>query len=242
MTADSRVRHVRKTLTGALLGGISFLAVLAASGHAPVQDAPEVASLSLSCKPAEQGVRCRLLALFRDVSRSPRDITAEALWQLSGVAGVQISPVGAVDAPTDGDVTIEAHFRGLRARAHARLVRNHAGQLLARVHGRVYVETTGGLRAVPRARVEVVRGQNAGVSTMTRDDGGYELAGLVPGEVTIHAVMLGYAAVELSGAVEVGENCLNVLIDPLPPLAGRASRLPARPDGCDQDPAVRACA
>jgi hypothetical protein len=112
---------------------------------------------------------------------------------------------------------IVCEFGGRKARTHVRLVRNESGQLLAAVRGRVYVETTAGLQTIARARVEVFDGHSATVSTMTHDDGTYELTGLVPGEVTIRVARIGYASVERSSVVDVGENRLSVVIERLPP-------------------------
>ena len=219
MTACASAQAVHCRLGGGLMFAMSCLvAAITAAGSSHSQNAPDVASLSLTCNPIERGVRCRLLALFQDVSRPSRDVTADAVWHLSGVSGAHISPTGAVDAPIDGDVMIASEFGGRKARAHVRLVRNESGQLLAAVRGRVYVETTAGLQTIAGARVEVFDGHRATVATMTREDGTYELTGLVPGSVTIRVARIGYASAERSSVVVVGENWLSVVIDRLPPI------------------------
>jgi hypothetical protein len=217
MRSRAGARDIPCVLGGALVCGAWCLFAFAPSYAPPWQNVPRVASLSLTCTPAVRGVRCRLLAIFQDVSRSSQDITSEAVWLLSGVPGARISPMGVVDAPIHGDVTIEGLFGGRRARTQARLVGNGSGELLTAVHGRVYSETAEGLRTVARARVEVLDGQTAAISTMTREDGTYELTGLVPGEVTIRVTSIGFASAERSSVVLLGENCLSMLIEPLPP-------------------------
>src|SRR5215471_15972951 len=66
----------------------------------------DIASVSLTCAPAEHGVHCRLLALFRDVARSPRDVTKGAVWHISGIAGVNVSVDGTVESQDSGDAMI----------------------------------------------------------------------------------------------------------------------------------------
>src|SRR5262245_49482830 len=97
-----------------------------------------VASLSLMCTPTERAVRCRLQAVFRDVSTAPRDITAEASWHVSGVAEAYVEPDGTVETNTDGDVQITADFAGHRVGVPVRLVRDQPGEVLATIRGRVY--------------------------------------------------------------------------------------------------------
>ena len=161
--------------------------IVSACGRVGWHDGREVASLCLMCASASRGVRCQLLALSRDVSRVPLDVTSNASWRLSGTAGAQISADGVIDAPADGDVEIDAQYASRRAQVHVRLARDRPGQVLATVRGQVYTETGGTLRPVAHVRVEVVGGPSAGLSTMTSEDGGYEFVGVVPGDVVVRA-------------------------------------------------------
>jgi hypothetical protein len=162
-------------------------------------------------------VRCRLLALSRDVSRPALDVTARASWRVTGKAGAGISIDGAIDAPADGDVEIDGQFGGRHVGARARLTPGRPGQMLATVRGHVYAETQGILRPVAYARVEVVKGPCAGLSTTTRDDGSYEFVGLVTSMIAIRAVKIGHTAGEHSIQLYPGENRLSLLIEALPP-------------------------
>jgi hypothetical protein len=184
---------------------------LSTLGHVSSDSPADIVSLSLTCAPAERGVHCRLQALSRDVRRSPRDVTSEALWICSGVSGAHISSSGTVDAPTNGDVVIEARFLSRQARVAVRLIRDRPGQLLATVRGSVYVETPDGLGSVARARVAVVDGPSAGMWTSTRDDGRFELVGVVPGEATIRVTKTGYESEDVSTTIGRGESHVNVL-------------------------------
>jgi len=180
----------------------------------------DVASLNLTCSPAAAGLRCRVLALFRDVSRPPRDVTSEASWRLSGVAGAQISRDGAIDAAADGDVGIEALYGSRRVEARGRLRRDSPGQMLAALRGRVYVEIDGRLQPAAHAYVEVVGGTNAGLSTTTQGDGSYELVGLVAGDavevvdIFLRATKAGCSPAEGSTQIHTGDNRLSLVLFP----------------------------
>jgi hypothetical protein len=73
-----------------------------------------------------------------------------------------------------------------------RLTRDHPGQMLATLRGRVYVEVGGEFRPVALVRIEILSGPATGTCTMTSRDGSYELAGLVPGDFVIRATKIGY--------------------------------------------------
>jgi hypothetical protein len=171
-----------------------------------------IASLNLRCSPASRGIRCQLLALFRDVSRAPRDVTAEASWRLSGAEGARISPLGLIDAREDGDVDIAACYQSHGVHARVRLRRDHPGQMLATLRGRVYVEVGQELRPVALVRIEILSGPATGTCTMTSGDGSYELAGLIPGDFVIRATKIGYTGADALAAVHPGDNRLSLLI------------------------------
>ncbi len=199
-----------------------FAAMPSACGGAHPNDTRDVASVNLACTPIPRGVHCRLLALLLDVSRSPRDITADASWLLRGAAAAQISPGGVITATEDGDIEIDAHYQGHRVQARARLVPNGPGQMLATLRGRVYVEAEGTLRPIAQAHIEVVGGPSAGLSTTTAGDGSYEFAGLMPGDVVIRATKTGCTVADRSTQIHPGENRLSVLIDRAPPTTASA--------------------
>ena len=199
----------------------ALLGVIQVTSHFRDSYSPEeVASLNLTCSPAAAGLRCRLLALFRDVSRPPRDVTAQASWRLSGVAGAQISRDGAIDAVADGDVGIEALYGSRRVEARGRLRRASPGQMLAALRGRVYLEIDGRLQPAAQAHVEVVGGTNAGLSTTTHADGSYELVGLVAGDavevvdVFLRATKAGCSPAEGSTPIHSGDNRLSLVLFP----------------------------
>jgi hypothetical protein len=191
--------------------------IVSACDRGRLPDGQEVASLHLTCAPASRGVRCELLALSRDVSHFPRDVTPNASWRLSGTVGAQMSPDGVIDAPADGDVAIEAQYATQRVQAQIRLMRNRPGQVLATVRGQVYAEAKGMLRPMPHVRVEVVGGPNAGLSTMTTEDGSYEFVRVVPGDVVVRAAKIGYSAGDNSTYLHPGDNRLSILIEALLP-------------------------
>jgi hypothetical protein len=207
--------------------GLLFMvaAVVSSCDRGDSHDDQEVASLYLTCAPASRGVHCQLLALSRDVSQAPRDVTPKASWRVSGIAGTQVSADGTIDAPADGDLTIHAQYASHRVQAQVRLARDRPGQMLAAVRGRVYAERDGTLRPVPSARVEVVGGPSAGLSTTTREDGSYELGGVVPVDVVVRATKVGYTPAEGSTELHSGDNRLNLLIEIVPQTRPRAARL-----------------
>jgi hypothetical protein len=170
------------------------------------------------CRPAEQGVRCQLLALFRDVSQPPRDVTAEASWRVSGAGGAKVSAVGLIAAAEDGEVEIRGEYGWHSASARARLKRGRPGQLLGTLRGRVYIQAESELKPVGQVRVEIVSGPAAGTWTTTRDDGSYELVGLEPGDFLLRATKIGYADADGLAPIHPGDNRVSLLI------AGRASR------------------
>ena len=199
----------------------ALLGVFQVISHFGGSYAPEeVASLNLTCSPAAAGLHCRLLALFHDVSQPPRDVTAQASWRLSGVAGAQISRDGAIDAVADGDVGIEALYGSRRVEARGRLHRDQPGQMLASLRGRVYLERDGRLQPAAQASVEVVGGTNAGLSTITHGDGNYELVGLVAGDavegvdIFLRATKAGCSPAEGSTQIHWGDNRLSLVLFP----------------------------
>jgi hypothetical protein len=194
---------------------------LACDGGRPHQP-DEVAFVQLTCRPASQGVRCQLLALFRDVRRTPQDVTALASWQLIGdVARARISPRGVIEASQTGDVTIDTHYLSHSAHAVVRLVGDQPGQILATVRGRVYAEAAGVLWPVARARVEILNGPSVGRWTTTDGDGSYELMGVVPGDLVIRVTKVGYCAGDQSAQIEPGDNRRSLLLQLV--LPGAAS-------------------
>jgi hypothetical protein len=188
------------------------IGLLSGCGHAHSNDALDVASLNLTCTPTSHGMHCRLLALSHDVSRMPRDVTSDASWWLSEGAGARISPGGIIDATAGGDVEVEAQYRSHRVHAQMRLRSDGPGQILAALRGRIYVGINGTLRPVAYARVEVIGGPSAGLSTKTLGDGSYELLGIVPGDVVIRATAPGYSGVDGSTQVFAGDNRFSLLI------------------------------
>jgi hypothetical protein len=153
------------------------------------------------------------LALFRDVSRAPHDVTPEASWRVFGIAGAQMSADGTIEAPANGDPRINAQYASHRAQAEVRLARDRPGEMLAAVRGQVYAERDGTLRPVDHAHVEVVAGPSAGLSTTTLEDGSYEFVGVVPVDIVVRATKIGYSAAEGSTPLHPGDNRLSLLIE-----------------------------
>jgi hypothetical protein len=193
-----------------------------------------VAAVHLTCGPIARGVQCRLLALSRDASQAPRDVTREAAWHLSGVRGAHVSNAGIVEAAGDlGDAEIAADYQSLSAHRMVRLSRTGPGQVLAVLSGRALTDEQGALRPVAAVRLEVVSGPDAGKSAMTDRDGGYELAGLAPGKLELRATRPGYDVTSVTVSLEAGDARLTVLMERRSSPRGGAApsetmRLPAR--------------
>jgi hypothetical protein len=171
----------------------------------------------LTCWPIVRSVQCQLLALSRDASQAPRDVTAEALWQLSGISGARVSAVGIIEAAHEGDVEIHADYQSRTAHRMVRLVRSGPGQVLAILRGRAFAEADGSLRPVAGVHIDVISGPDAGKSATTDRVGGYELAGLVPGPTELRAAKAGYESTELAVSIEPGDGYANVLMRADPP-------------------------
>jgi hypothetical protein len=205
---------------------ISLVAIMGLSlscGRERPPEPDEVAFVRLTCLPASEGVRCQLLALFRDVRRSPQDVTALASWQLIGDAvRARISAGGVIQAAQNGDVKIDAHFLSHSAHAVVRLVRGHPGKLLATLRGRAYVEVEGVLRPVAHALVEILSGPSVGMWAITDGDGWYELMGVVPGDLVIRATHPGYRPADQSAQIAPGDNRRVLLFELAPPASTSA--------------------
>jgi hypothetical protein len=212
------VSFTRGQLIRRRVGGVLFVVagIVSSCGRGGSHDDQEVASLYLTCAPASRGVHCQLLALFRDVRRAPRDVTPKASWRVSGIVGAQISEDGMIDAPANGDLRINAQYASHHVQAQVRLARDRPGLMLTTVRGKVYAERDGTLRPVAHARVEVVGGPSAGLSTTTLEDGSYEFQGVVPVDIVVRATKSGYTAVEGSAYLHLGDNHLNLLIEIVP--------------------------
>jgi hypothetical protein len=210
-----------------------------------------VAAVRLNCQPIARGVQCRLLALSRDASEAPRDVTADASWHLSGGAGAHVSTAGIVEAAPAGgagdgggrsdmeDVAIAADYQSRTARRMVRLSRTGPGQLLAVLSGRALVEDKGALRPVAAVRLEVVSGPDAGKSATTDHDGGYELAGLAPGKVELRATKAGYDVTAVTVSLEPGDARLTVLMERrMSPGGAALSETMRRPARSGDDPSA----
>jgi hypothetical protein len=220
-----------------------------------------IVAVRLTCQPIARGVQCRLLALSRDASQPPRDVTADASWHLSGGAGAHVSTAGIVEAAPAGDasdandagnagdgggrsgmedVEIAADYQSLSAHRMVRLSRTGPGQVLAVLSGRALVEDKGALRPVAAVRLEVVSGPDAGKSATTDRDGGYELTGLAPGKVDLRATKPGYDVTAVTVSLEPGDARLTVLMERrLSPSGGAAlSETMRRPARSGDDPSA----
>jgi hypothetical protein len=178
----------------------------------------DVASLSLACRPVSHGAQCRLLALLRDGTGPPRDVTARASWHVGGAAEIHLSTVGAMHATGNGDVAIDTNYQSKTARVMVRLTPGHPAQLLATVRGAVYVSDGGRLSPLANARVEVIGGPSVGKQTTTGGDGTYELPGVVPGDILIRATRNGFVPAVLSARVQPGDNRISLVVAAEPPI------------------------
>lgn len=181
--------------------GVLILAVAVSCGCGLDRGQPgAVASVWMACTPISDGVRCRLIALFRDVSQIPRDVTGAASWRFSGSVG-RMSPDGVVHPVRDGNVDISAQYQGASAHAAARLILGQPGLLLGAIHGSVFAGDNRRLRPVSDVRVEVASGGSAGAQTTTRTDGTYDLVQIVPGETVLRATKSGYEPTEVTKSI-----------------------------------------
>jgi hypothetical protein len=210
--------------SGSRIAFVALMGIALACGREGPQQPEEVAFVRLTCLPVSRGVRCQLVALFRDVRRSPQDVTALATWQLVGEAvDARISRGGVIEATQDGDVKIDAHYLSHSAHAVVRLARDRPGQMLATVRGRVYVEVDrGALRPVAHARVEIVSGPSAGTAATADKDGNYELMAVVPGDLLIRVTKVGYTAADRWAHTEPGDNPQSLLMQMVDPSAASA--------------------
>ena len=182
------------------------------------EQAVDVASLSLACRPASYGVECRLLALLRDGTGPPRDVTARASWHVGGTAEIHLSLVGVMRATGNGDVVIATDYQSKTARVMVRLMPGHPAQLLATIRGAVYVSDRGRLTPLGNARVEVVGGPGLGKQTTTGVDGTYELPAVVPGDIMIRATRDGFVPAVLSAQIQPGDNRISRVVAAEPPI------------------------
>jgi hypothetical protein len=199
-----KVRHL-----GCLIG---LLGTVSGCHRDRARESFTVASVQLSCWPIARGVQCHLLALSRDAGQSPRDVTANTAWRLSGPLGVQVSAPGLIQSTADGDVDIEAEYQSRRAHQMVRLARGGSGQLLIIVRGTAFATNEGRISPLAGVRIEVVRGADSGRSVTTGADGAYDLAGIVPGTLAILATRAGFAPTELSVQVGPGDGHVNVVM------------------------------
>jgi hypothetical protein len=177
----------------------------------------DVAALRLECRPASHGVQCRLLALLRDATGPPRDVTVRAAWHMAGQAEMHLSAVGVMQAIGNGDVAIATDYQSRTAHLMVRLTPNRPGQLLATIRGVVYVPGRGRLTPLANAQVQVISGSGPGKQTTTRGDGTYELVGVVPGNIVIRATKIGVAPADQSAEIRPGENRISVAVAVEPP-------------------------
>ena len=150
------------------------LAVSTACTRSRDQPGP-VASLSMTCVPIAEGVRCRVLALSRDVSQAPREVTGAVAWRLSGSATGEMSPPGVIRRVVDGNLDVTAQYADASAHAAVRLAPGTPGQLLGGIHRTVFAEDNTRLFPVPEVQVGIVGADRVETQTRTRADGTFEL-------------------------------------------------------------------
>jgi hypothetical protein len=196
---------------GWYLSFLFLVGILLACPREIREDRVDLASLSLACRPTAQGVQCQLLALSRNGTLAPRDVTTSASWHMAGSAQMHLSSVG-MQATGDGEVVIDANYQSKTARIWIRLTPNHPAQLLATIGGAVYVSDSGRLSPLANARVEVVSGPSVGKRTTTSDDGSYELPAVVPGEIVIRATKMGFVPADLTVQIWPGDNRISVAV------------------------------
>ncbi|PWT85375.1 MAG: hypothetical protein C5B57_03020 [Blastocatellia bacterium] len=193
---DGQRAMVQFKMPVAIIGKAYFGTLIAAAtvSGACVREtgATVVASLTMRCTPTPNGVCCHVIALPRNVSQPARDVTRDAMWQLSDTGIGRMSRPGCVYAVRDGNVDVKASYQTVSIHQAVRLSLQQPGQLLGTVHGTVFAAEGARLRQVSGARVEVIRGDNAGVGTTTDGDGGYDLRWLSQGETRLRATKPGF--------------------------------------------------
>jgi hypothetical protein len=204
----------------ALVGVAAVLLVCARETH---DESVSVASLSLTCSPVVAGVECRLLALSREASDAPRNVTAWASWHAGSSGHLHLSLAqDVVHATGDGDVAIETEYASRRARVVVRLTSNQPGQILATLRGSVYAYDQGRLEPVAAARVEVVGGASPWNQTVSATDGTFEFPALLPGDVEIRVTKPGFLPAELAAPIRPGDNRASPVMSIEPPNGNSA--------------------
>ena len=213
--------------------GVLAGAMAVSAGCSPRREPPgPVASLSLTCASIPDGVRCRVIALSRDVSQAARDVTGDVSWRLSGSATGRMSPPGVIHTVLDGNLDVNAQYESASAHAAVRLALGSLGRLLGAIHGTVYAEDDTRLRPLPGVHVGIGRSDSAGTQTSTRTDGTYDLVWIVPGEVVLHATKTGYEPTEATTALLPSDTTISLVL--------QASRAPTAYDAMTSPPNVKA--
>jgi hypothetical protein len=123
----------------------------------------------------------RLIATFDDGTTG--DVTSQAAWTSTNVSVLTASAGGSVRGTSRGEATLSGTYANRSTHVYVFVLEDGT----YRVTGRV-TESGGGL---PDARVEVVAGTGAGLSTTTTSNGSYALYGLA-GQVQIQANLDGF--------------------------------------------------
>jgi hypothetical protein len=221
----------RDTVFNWSYGVSGALAVAVSAGCGLHREAPSpVASLRMTCVPESDGVRCRVIALSRDVSQAARDVTSKVSWRLSGSGTGRMSPPGVIHTVLEGNLDVTAQYEWASAHGAVRLALGRPGQLLGAIHGTVFAEDETPLHPMPGVNVVIVSGDSAGTQTSTRADGTYDLVWIVPGEVVLRATKTGYEPTEATAVLLPGDTAVNLVLQPArAPAASEArTRTPAR--------------
>jgi hypothetical protein len=105
---------------------------------------------------------------------STEDVSLRAAWTSSNTVVAIVGPSGIVTAKTDGVVNISATYQGASG-----TVKTTVSPLVVFAIGGTVIET--GFGGIPGAKVQVLDGPSAGLSTTTDGSGNYVLPGIRAG-------------------------------------------------------------
>jgi hypothetical protein len=160
----------------------------APSPVASTQSAATVVSVAVSGSAPLAGATAQFSATATSSDGTTQSVTTLASWSSSNSSVANVSASGAVTGVAPGDADITATFQTISGRARVSVVRPASGTFT--ISGALRDGTSGGV--LPNVLVQAADSTGATHSAMTDASGGYAIAGVSPGPVTLTVTITSY--------------------------------------------------
>ena len=159
--------------------------------------APTVASVAVSGSAPLAGASSQFSATVTLSDGTTQSMTNQAGWSSSDTSVASVSASGTVTGVAAGDADITATYQTISGRAHVTVVR--PAPTAFTISGTLRDGTSGGV--LPRVLVQATDSTGTARSATTDASGGYAIAGVSPGPITLTVAITGYEPMRQTAGV-----------------------------------------